>query len=131
MCLYVKEGTTLRVAKKPITVWKILNPKWEVRIVGYVKGKGVSPYQGKTYTRGKSYRVKLDSSIYGRIYYGFHAWRTKKVAMEQNYNGYKNVVKCTLPVGAEYYIGKSGDIVSNRITIGEAVAGEYKKQFNS
>jgi len=117
MCLNVRRGSVRKVAKRDITVIKVLRtgsmlPTWGITykcIDPRKTGVGTSPYQRSEYIRGKRKTSRLKpEKIFWRsggewfiINVGLHSYGVKenlrKVA------GCK--IKMVIPKGAHYYIG--------------------------
>lgn len=116
MCLDVQAGEFIRIAEAPISVYKVLQKRWR---------GGTAPYMPFQYRRGKTYSISrlyltLRDGIY-RVHRGFHAYRNQDYAavmcnlLNQNNEGKFKIVKMVIPVGAEYVLGDSAEIVSNKI----------------
>jgi hypothetical protein len=111
VCLYTKQDKPKTVRKRR-TVYKVLDKD------------NRSPYQGFEYKRGVQLPiVVLDvMETGGAIRRGYHAYRTVEEARKSwNFLGdhcTHKLVEFYLPVGAKYYEGTDGDIVSDRIEQG-------------
>lgn len=99
-----------KTANKSITVYKIVT-KFGKDII--------SQYQRFEYKLGKVYTTKFGISA-NKIDQGLHAYRKEAIRCQiTGYNRYHKVMECKIPKGAKYYIGRHGDIVSNKLkTIG-------------
>lgn len=122
MCLDIKKTSKRQTAKKDITVYK--NVRIELRAGVAVSAnimncdvswlEAHSYYQKYTYTFGKTYKsrvIKKSIRILGRgikkrysVEIGFHSFKNKYDALRTRQFG-TQVVKCTIPKGAQYYTG--------------------------
>lgn len=117
MCLYVKEGEDVRIADKPITVYKAVKK--------YFFGLLATPPYFDSFTYKRFIRHKLGFGLQIEPDYlsdnrlvrkGFHAY-TKALSAESELISTHNlsIVKMTIPVGAEYVLGEYEEIVSNQL----------------
>lgn len=104
---YGKKGQAF-VAQKPILVYKWLR---------YAdKTGGIAPYQGTRWYFGVEKRIS--NFTYGWssrrtvVNAGLHAFFTKDAI-----RCYGKVFPAVIPVGAHFFIGKDGEIVSNALTV--------------
>lgn len=109
MCLFLKDGGKIRIARKNIVVWKLLDTSNEVYR---------SPYMGFLYYKGRKYtpaRLQIMRSS-GTISQGFHAFRSGSSAYRsRNWCLDVKVVKMVIPKGSKYAFGQWGEIVSSHI----------------
>lgn len=100
------------IAQQPILVFKRLKHATDTG--------GMSPYQGTDWEFGVEKRVRNFSygkSSYGKsltssVYAGLHAFFTMDA-----YRCMGNVFPAVIPVGARFFIGKHGEIVSTAMTV--------------
>ena len=102
MCLIVREGGKIEIAKKDITTYKkvrILNNRWWSGIF----------YKENIFRFNKLEKTVINLRIYyGEINEGFHSFKR----LRYNYITSGKLVICIIPKGSEYCLG-NGDIVSN------------------
>jgi len=124
MCLFIKTSrkdyidrkfVKPKIAKKEIKVYKVLDA---------VEGEYFSPYKCFQYHKGYQYTTKMSTSFYSiswlneinyyfKVEEGLHAYRNVSEIKRLYCFGEREViVEMYIPVGAEYYIGDDGDIVS-------------------
>lgn len=122
MCLYTKQKE-VKIAKKDITCYKLINPnmtswfhtefKWELN---------------------KLYETEMDfCPVYKTVSQAFHSYKTLQDLMYGYFQSLSPcmMVKCTIPKGSEYYLGKQGEMdgyASNKIIANEIL--DVKKVFN-
>lgn len=122
MCLYTKQKE-VKIAKKDITCYKLINPnmtswfytefKWELN---------------------KLYETEMDfCPVYKTVSQAFHSYKTLQDLMYGYFQSLSPcmMVKCTIPKGSEYYLGKQGELdgyASNKIIANEIL--DVKKVFN-
>lgn len=122
MCLYTKQKK-VKIAKKDITCYKLINPnmtswfhtefKWELN---------------------KLYETEMDfCPVYKTVSQAFHSYKTLQDLMYGYFQSLSPcmMVKCTIPKGSEYYLGKQGEMdgyASNKIIANEIL--DVKKVFN-
>jgi hypothetical protein len=125
MCLFIKPGCKIEIAKEPISVFKLVFKVSEKEWKSYVR-KTIHDYNKELKTVDHLTSIKLfDSDSY--IEEGFHSCVNKKAISHcisnliryYTYHIIKNleVVSATIPEGTEYCLGSSGDIVSNKIIV--------------
>ena len=127
MSLYVKNGTTMKVANKDIKVYKRLN-------IGR-KGGLTSPYQGTPYYLNKMVTAKKDFAksimehnfgdnsplTYGlhayttKLTYGLHAYTTKQRAFTTVHWSYEGIFEAVIPKGARYIKGLYNEILTDQL----------------
>lgn len=124
MCLYVKEGEDVRIADKPITVYKVVKK--------YFFGLLAVPPYFNSFTYKRFIRHKLGFGLqienWGDldnrcvVGEGFHAFTTEETAKDlcaflRRHTSEKpySVVVMTIPAGAKFVLGNAGDIVSNQL----------------
>lgn len=104
---YGKKGQAF-VAQQPILVYKRLNNPTGLG--------GTSPYYGTLWEFGVEQRVSNFtygwSSRQQRVEAGLHAFFTKNAD-----RCYGDVFPAVIPVGARFFIGKDGEIVSTALTV--------------
>lgn len=104
MCLFVKFGCHVKIAKKKIKVYKrLIKTKKNYR----------SPYREAFYVRGKAKHSKLivTGNNYA-VYEGLHAFSVKRRAGRCRWR--REVVRVMyIPIGAKYIRGCDGDIASS------------------
>jgi hypothetical protein len=96
------------VAKQPILVWKwlkVLNNNY-----------GRSPYMYTLWRFGTEYTAKFSYDNYDNVEAGLHAFFTKD-AHRIRWNDYAILYPAVIPVGAKYWIGTDGEIVSTALTV--------------
>lgn len=117
---YKSRASAKRRSNKPLVATKAF--KVYKMFVHFGESQLKSPYQNFYYEKNKRYTTKLGVEIDGdsiwsyqiNIHEGFHAF-VKPIRM----NGSTRIlIECTVPKGAKYFYGDSGDIVSNKIIIG-------------
>lgn len=107
MCLTVKEGCKIEIAKKDITTYK------KVKIQNDSFWGGVC-YGGKfCFNKLEKTVTNLSINKYKEINEGFHSFKR----LRDNYVRCGKLVICIIPKGSEYCLGKNGDIVSNEIIV--------------
>ena len=109
MCLYVKSGSKMRVAREPITVYKV------------IRFDNTSVVRGFQYKPNTLYRLRRALKVikydeYLEINAGFHSYTYK------SYQNGKKLVEFTIPKGAKYYVGMNSQIVSTSIRSGSLEA---------
>lgn len=123
MCLMIKSGP--HIAKEPIVVWKALrffyfdkcgNKKRYRGKVGY------SPLHNFKYEEETLYTTTL-SGFFGEIHEGFHAYLNFQDT-EYLIGKKERAAAFVIPKGATYFLGTSGDIVSNQI-----MSGSFSDEF--
>lgn len=106
---YGKKGQAF-VAQQPILVYKCLT---EVDV--YITG-GLSPYQGTLWEFRVEKRVRNFTYGWGartRVFAGLHAFFTKDAERCRD----AVVFPAVIPVGARFFIGERGEIVSTAMTV--------------
>jgi hypothetical protein len=104
---YGKKGQAF-IAQRPILVYK--------RLTSLTNTGGTAPYQGTPWEFGVEKRVR--NFTYGwssrrtSVEAGLHAFFTKEAT-----RCYGNVFPAVIPVGARFFIGKDGEIVSTALTV--------------
>ena len=106
MCLITT--TPYETSTKPITVWKVMVENHSV-----FRGTPYKPNVVRT-----APRMRKDAKEGSTVYIGLHAYRTKARAVETADMPIRRIVKMTIPVGAHYYLGSTGDIVSDTLETG-------------
>ena len=113
MCLYVKKGSKMKVAREPITVYKVLC------------NDNKSEFYKFQYKPNALYRLRRALKVVEydgerRIYAGFHSFAdiSTGCAASIAYGSLKKLVEFTIPKGAKYYIGTNNEIVSTSIRSG-------------
>lgn len=102
MCLVIKEGQEPKIAKRNITVFKVLK-----RSGNFYR----TPYEEFLVKPGD----KLESNLHihnNKIYYALHSFRTLAGASKcVSYGAYddRQIFRCTIPKGAIYYNGRFYD----------------------
>lgn len=127
MCLYVQtQYPKARTAKRSITVYKVLFPQGETA--------AVSPFQYYHYTVGGLHSIpaarwaeqKRETRLSGAVHNGFHSFSTLEKARD-DVRGWNRderrcaIYKCSIPKGAQYFLGQGNERCSNRIVIVERV----------
>ena len=123
MCLHIKRFTSLRKARRDITVFKKLSgyPSLQSLIVPSDHTAYFTPFQRMEVYIGETYHSELRISsnpFEGRgrhVDKGLHAWRTEAKCRGANAGILAVNVKCIIPKGSQYYIGRSKDIVSDTL----------------
>ena len=109
MCLDIKSSTRRQVADKDVVVYKLLITKY------YVNNGLVyfTPYQNTRIEIGRTYQSRLCRNIYNnnRVDYGIHSFTSfseAKRLVSKYYAKYEDsvVVRCIIPSGSYYYVGK-------------------------
>lgn len=114
MCLYVQRQQKGEwTAKKDIPVWKVLLTNHH------------SVFRGFIYKPNTTVHIeKMSQSDLGgsglMISEGFHAYRSTRSAVGNMLTG-DIIVKMTIPIGAKYYIGMYGEIVSDTLVTGDMI----------
>lgn len=122
MCLHTKQKE-VKIAKKDITCYKLINPnmtswfhtefKWELN---------------------KLYETEMDfCPVYKTVSQAFHSYKTLQDLMYGYFQSLSPcmMVKCTIPKGSEYYLGRQGEMdgyASNKLIANEIL--DVKKVFN-
>lgn len=122
MCLYTKQKK-VKIAKKDITCYKLINPnmtswfhtefKWELN---------------------KLYETEMDfCPVYKTVSQAFHSYKTLQDLMYGYFQSLSPcmMVKCAIPKGSEYYLGRQGEMdgyASNKLIANEIL--DVKKVFN-
>lgn len=122
MCLYLK-NTKKYTASENIEVFKrFLKPSREnTKTI-------VTPYMNKRLHKNKLLETKIGKimpsviNVNGYIDQGFHSYSklstaTNRSRLHSPFTGYEVIYCCIIPKGAEYYIGKGDEIVSNQLII--------------
>lgn len=120
MCLKIKSGTRLHIAKKDIEVYKLI-------------GKNdVSVYRGFHYKPNTKYHLRfplkpilarLDNGRRRTVERGYHSYIDHECLGRCLGRGSRyKVVKFIIPKGAEYYVGADNDMVSTAIISGDLKA---------
>ena len=127
MCWASSNTPIIKVAKEPITVFKVV----EVH-----NGKVISSIMGYEYEIGKEYNLQKELEIVRtnvsrwRIAEGFHSYTHDSV--NNNINGYwetpneivdrevtifnkHHFMKCIIPIGSKYYLNEFGEVISDSI----------------
>lgn len=115
MCLEIKVGTTRMVAKKDKKVYKRL--EFNVISAGPTNFKATlrSPYQYMSYKPGNQYRSVLVSE-FRKVEKGLHCHTSLSKAKSKSSTKSREIIfEMSIPEGAEYFLGRSQDIVSNRL----------------
>jgi hypothetical protein len=143
MCLYRIPAETVKVASRNIVVYKMLSR-------GHHKSGAVaeSPYRTTPYQRGEIKSVRRFSSYGGyktfttrkhdegdAVYAGLHAYTSLAEAKDNARGWYspKVVVKCVIPKGTRYILGRYNQVVSLSLEIRQAVWATHttlKRDFN-
>jgi hypothetical protein len=104
------------VAKHDIYVWKIFVFNWD--------GILVSPHRMFDYTCGYEYKssfshqaLHLAGTWRLLINRGLHAYVNRREA-KVNLESCQTIVRCKIPAGAKYFLGRHNEIASNRLIIG-------------
>ncbi len=99
------------IATRPILVWKMLEPSFAWH------NEWVSPYRLMPYAFGKEHEseLKIPSCPYS-IREGLHAFWHKETALDRVYSD-REIFPAIIPIGAEFFIGTNGEIVSNKLTV--------------
>lgn len=132
MCLNIRSNSKRLVAKKDITVYKVLTlremsaPSAKKLVVGaYVYSVTNKFYlrsvaKGFRYTIGKSYTAKLGTPNYANeIESGFHSFSDSAnvVRRRELYsNRTEALVECIIPKGATYYNGTNNGTSKGRVS---------------
>ena len=138
MCLYIRCGEhTIHKAKNDITCYKLL--------LEAPNNTLQSPYRGMLYRLNRVYRLwnftgnSSDGSIYktfrfrlpqeiDEVSQGFHSYATLESAL--NWRGAsETVLKCRIPKGTRYILGKGNEIVSLKLELLEIVRGPKRNQI--
>lgn len=113
MCLTIKTGMKLQIAKEDIEVYKV------------IYRDNTSLHQGFAYAPKSHYYLcsslkpvlSRSHNIRRRtVECGFHSY-IKRIS--NPYNNMAKIVKFIIPKGAEYYLGDNNDAVSNAIISGD------------
>jgi len=123
MCLTVV--SKLKKATTDIYVAKFFNKS--IYFTGPKKGKikYLSPYRGTSYEIGEkktAMNMATKKVMYESVSVGLHAFIENKKRYSFMTGFDKNrqaILVCKIPKGSFYYIGKNGDIVSNKLTVVE------------
>lgn len=128
MCLYLKEGESVRIASRNILVKKWIKPikdsnSW-VPVLRKENGKLEfnkvlrAKYldSEKKLTDIKRLRVDIDSVCTPHIEAGFHSYRLSATPLSF-YREAGTKYYSIIPKGSEYAIGKNGNIVSTKIIV--------------
>lgn len=107
MCLIVKDGCKIEIAKKDITTYK------KVKILNDFFWGGV--FFGGAFCFNKLEKIITNLSInkYKKINEGFHSFKRSGY----NYITSGKLLICIIPKGSEYCLGINGDVVSNQIIV--------------
>lgn len=115
MCLDIKVGTDIMVAKKDIKVYKRLYATVTSSNLLSFKLKLESPIMGLSYKINKLYKSSL--ARYGSVIEdGLHAYTTKTAAYD-NSSGAEIIFEATIPKDSQYYLGKGNHIASSQLII--------------
>lgn len=123
MCLRPKHKK-VKVASRRITVYKVLVERQNGCLLSPYKS---APYQlnrelavsplawraSKTAARGK--RQSIDNGLHVLRTPHVRTWGT--MALGSHYFGTNKLFKAVIPKGAQYFIGDSNDIVSNKLIV--------------
>lgn len=118
MCLTIRNGTRKEkpyIATEAITCYKVVRGKKYI----------TSEYKHFRYELGKLYKVEM-GKIYDRVERGLHSYTIKGLKSSSHKILYdsKRAVRCKIPKGASYYIGRYGDLVSNKIKLVKMLSTE-------
>lgn len=122
MCLHTKQKE-VKIAKKDITCYKVMNPNMTSWFHTEFKWK-----------LGKLYETEMDfCPVYKTVSQAFHSYKTLQDLMYGYFQSLSPcmMVKCTIPKGSEYYSGKQGEMdgyASNQLIVNEIL--DVKKVFN-
>ena len=123
MCLTIK--SKLKKATTDIYVAKFFNKS--IYFTGPKKGKikYLSPYRSTSYEIGETktaMNMATKKIIYELVSVGLHAFieNKKRYLFTSSFDKNRRaILVCKIPKGSFYYIGKNGDIVSNKLTVVE------------
>lgn len=99
------------VATQPILVWKWLN--------GFSKFNARSPYMSYLWFFNHRYNATFRYDECDRVEDGLHAFFTKKANRAKGIHNtlHAKLYPAVIPVGANYWIGTDGEIVSTALTV--------------
>lgn len=115
MCLIIRGNCKPEIAKEDITCWKM--------VVDWDKTKWMAPIRHTLHNYDEVLAIcdRLEMEYYkGRniIERGFHAYTNEKEAKYYTTLFPSRImVKCTIPKGADYCVGKYNEIVANRMIV--------------
>ena len=107
MCLIVKKGCKIEIAKRDITTYK------KVRIHDHFLWSGVFYAGIFRFNKLEKAVTNLSINESKEINEGFHSFKRSY----DNYVLCGQLVTCIIPKGSEYCLGIEGDIVSNQIIV--------------
>jgi hypothetical protein len=143
MCLTLRTkrgslpSSVKKIAKKDIKCYKILESgkkwanqhgkgaKYRSLFIGFEYELGFTYYQTgkeKFKTRGPFNSWRSADCAEWEIHDGLHSFTSKSKALEKLKNrNYLSIIECTIPKGAEYYIGLNDDYVSDQLTLNKEI----------
>lgn len=124
MCLYTKQKE-VKIAKKDITCYKVINP--DMTSLYFTEFNWVL---------GKLYETEIECCSkwdFNEVSKSFHSYKTLQDLMHGYFKSLSPcmMVKCTIPKGSEYYLGKQDEMdgyASNKIIVNEIL--DVQKVFN-
>lgn len=124
MCLYTKQKVP-NIAKEDITCYKVINP-----------GMTSLYYTEFNWVLGKLYETEIECCSkwdFNEVSKSFHSYKTLQDLMHGYFKSLSPcmMVKCTIPKGSEYYLGKQDEMdgyASNKIIVNEIL--DVQKVFN-
>lgn len=124
MCLYTKQKE-VQIAQEDITCYKVISP--DMTSLNYTEFKWEL---GKLYETEIECRSRWDFSEVSK---SFHSYKTLQDLMHGYFKSLSPcmMVKCTIPKGSEYYLGKQDEMdgyASNKIIANEIL--DVQKVFN-
>lgn len=109
MCLRIKEGCKIEIAKKPIPVYKVVDYTGDRRFLWNKTWKANIRRTRHRYNRCLVACIHLEINEPGKINEGFHAYIKNVCALGLRY--------AIIPRGAEYCRGVWDEIVANQMIV--------------
>lgn len=114
MC-WISKKIKLKIAKKPVMVYKILNRDYYSPVIKYQYRQNTTVY---------SYLIPITQyePVSGKIVFcvekALHSYKTYRAAIKSDiHNSEQIIVRAIIPEGAVYAINKENEVISNRLIV--------------